>query len=87
MVPSIPDRWAERSRQASVACSARSWRWASNCGRGRKVRWRGLTGARVQRARSGQGVQSEVRKVACTMGSPWRLVPWRQLWAVLPLDR
>jgi hypothetical protein len=44
----------------------------------------GLVGARVQRARSGQGVQSMVRKVACTIGSAWRLVPGRQLWAVLP---
>ena len=35
----------------------------------------------------GAGVQSAVRNVAWMLGSPWRLVPWRQLWAVLPLGR
>jgi hypothetical protein len=47
----------------------------------------GLVGAWVQRARSGQGVQSEVRKVTWTMGSPWRLVLPRRLRAVLWLGQ
>jgi hypothetical protein len=48
------------------------------------VRWRARTGERVQRTRSGQGVQSGARKVAWMMGRPWRLVVWRQLRLVLP---
>src|SRR6266516_363156 len=38
-------------------------------------------------AGSEQGVQSEVRNVAWMLGRPWRLVPWRQLRAVLPLGQ
>jgi hypothetical protein len=82
MVPSIPERCAQRSRQAGVAWSVRTWRGVWYWRRGRKVRCRGW--ARGCSGRGRAGVQSDARKVTCVMGGPCRLVPWRRLRPALP---
>ncbi len=84
---SIPARCTERACQVSVVCGARIRRWVSYWVRGRTVSWQARTGARVQQARPGQGVQSGARKVAWTMGRPWRLMVWRQLRLAVSLGR